>query len=81
MTVPRPQLPDDLKTCDALIEQLRTELHAVMEQIARLESATAKSRDAAAEIAHLEELFARYLATITENKSRRSNDWHPTTRY
>ena len=68
MTLSRPQHPDDLKSCRALIEQLLTELHAAMEQIARLESATAKSRDAAAEIAHLEELLARYQATITEQE-------------
>lgn len=66
MTSPSPELPDDLKSCHALIEQLRTELHAAAEEIAKLRSAAAKPRDAAAHIAHLEELLARHQETIAE---------------
>lgn len=68
MTLPRPELPDDLQSCQALTERLWTELHAAMEQIARLESAAAEARDTAAQIAHLEELLARHQATIAEQE-------------
>jgi transposase len=68
MTSPRPELPDDIKSCQALIERLRTELHAATQQIAKLQSAAAEARDTAAHIAHLEELLARHQETIAEQE-------------
>jgi transposase len=68
MTSPRPQLPADIKSCHALIEQLRAELRAATKQIARLQAAATEARDAATQIAHLEELLGRYQATITEQE-------------
>lgn len=66
MTLPRPELPDDLQSCQALIQRLRTELHAATQQLAQLQAAAAAARDTAAHIAQLEELLAQYQATIAE---------------
>jgi hypothetical protein len=46
MTSPRPEHPDDIKACHALIEQLQAELHATKDQIAKLQSAAADAQDA-----------------------------------
>lgn len=58
MTLPPPELPDDVKSCQALIEQLRAQLQAAADE----------ARDAAAHIAHLEELLAQHQATIAEQE-------------
>src|SRR5690242_12194070 len=73
MTSPRPELPDDVKACHALIERLRTELHAARDQIAKLQSAAADAQDAAAQIAQLEELLARCQETIAEQEQTIEN--------
>jgi transposase len=70
MTSPCPELPDDIKSCHALIEQLRAELHAATEQVAGLLAAARESRDAATHIERLEELLARYQATIAEQEEK-----------
>ena len=66
MTSPRPELPDDLQACHALIEQLRTELAAAGDQGADLQHAKAQ-------IAQLEALLARYQETITEQEQTIEN--------
>ena len=80
MPSPCSELPDDIKRCHALIEQLRTELQAATEQNAKLQSAVAEARDTAAhiardiardtaaQIAHLEELLVRHQETIAEQE-------------
>ena len=57
MTSPRSELPDDLKSCHALIEQLQAELWAA-----------AEAREAAERIAHLEALLAEYQETIADQQ-------------
>jgi hypothetical protein len=37
MTSPGAELPDDIQSCQALIEPLRTKLHAATERMAQLE--------------------------------------------
>jgi transposase len=71
MTAPRPELPDDLQACHALIEQLRGELLAAREQDAQLQDA--KLQDAQAQIAQLEALLARCQETITEQEQTIEN--------
>jgi transposase len=73
MTSPSPALPDDIKSCQALIEQLRAELHEATQQIAQLQSKIAEAGDAAAQIAHYEELLARQQATIAEQEQTIEN--------
>lgn len=73
MTSLRPELPDDIKSCHALIEQLRAELHAAQDQIAKLQSAAAELQDTAAQIAQLEELLARHQETISEQEQTIEN--------
>lgn len=68
MPSPCSELPDDIKRCHALIEQLRAELQAATEQNAELQSAAAETRDTAAQIAHLEELLVRHQETIAEQE-------------
>ena len=74
MTSPRPELPDDIQACHALIEQLQAELDAARDQIATLQLAAAV-QDAAAQDARaqLEELLARYQETITEQEQTIEN--------
>jgi transposase len=57
MTSPRPELPADIESCHALIEQLQAELQAATE-----------ARDAAEQIAHLEALVAKYQETIADQQ-------------
>ena len=73
MTSPRPQLPDDIKACHALIEQLQAELHAARDQIAQLQPAAAVAPDAAAQIAQLEELLGGCQETIAEQEQTIEN--------
>jgi transposase len=73
MTSPRPELPDDVQACHALIEQLRTELEATRDQVAKLQSAAANTQDARAQIAQLEALLARYQETIAEQEQAIEN--------
>ena len=73
MTSPRPQLPDDINSCHVLIEQLQAELQTAREQIAKLQSAAAEARDAAAHIAHLETLLAEHQETIADQQQTIDN--------
>ena len=49
MTSPRPELPDDIQSCQALIEQLRGELQAAAGRLAHLEALLAESRETIAD--------------------------------
>ena len=49
MTSPGAELPDDIKSCQALIEQLRTKLHAAAEQMAHLEELLARHQETIAD--------------------------------
>ena len=49
MTSPGAELPDDIKSCQALTEQLRTKLHAAAEQIAHLEELLARHQETIAD--------------------------------
>jgi transposase len=44
MSSPGAELPDDLPSCQALVEQLRTELHAAKEQLSHLEELLARQQ-------------------------------------
>ena len=58
MTSPRPELPDDIDRCHALIAQLQAEL----------QTAAAAAHDGAAHVAHLETLLAQHQETIAEQE-------------
>ena len=73
MTSPRSELPDDLKSCHALIEQLQAELRAATEQIAKLQAAVDEAQDAAEHVAHLEALLAKYQETIADQQQTIEN--------
>lgn len=73
MTSPRPELPDDIHSCHALIAQLRAELQTVREENAQLQSAAAAAGDAAAHLAHLETLLAQHQETIAEQQQTIEN--------
>lgn len=79
MTSFRSELPDDLKSCHALIEQLQAELQATTEGIVELQAAAAESQDAEARettdehIADLEALLAKYQATIADQQQTIEN--------
>ncbi|MEO6436770.1 MAG: hypothetical protein ABIP55_13560 [Tepidisphaeraceae bacterium] len=49
MTSRGAELPDDVKSCQALIEQLRTKLHAAAEQMAHLEELLARRQETIAD--------------------------------
>ena len=49
MTSPGAELPDDIKSCQALIEQLRTKVHAATEQMAHLEELLARHQETIAD--------------------------------
>jgi len=49
MTSPGAELPDDLQSCQALVEQLRAELSAAVEQIAHLEGLVARHQETIAD--------------------------------
>ena len=67
MPSPRPELPDDVKSCHALIEQLQSELRAAKEQISQLQLAASETPDQT-HVAHLEHLLAEYQETIAEQQ-------------
>jgi len=73
MTSPRSELPDDLESCHALIEQLQTELQAATEQIATLQAAADEAQDSVEHIADLEALLAKYQETITDQQQTIEN--------
>ena len=62
------KLPGDIKRCHALIKDLRAELRAMRMENAKLQADVERSRDAAREIGHLEELIARQQETISEQE-------------
>ena len=62
------KLPGDIKRCHALIKDLRAELRATRMENAKLQADVERSRDAAREIGHLEELIARQQETISEQE-------------
>src|SRR6478609_2202176 len=49
MTSPGAELPDDIQSCQALIEQLRAKLHAAAERMAQLEELLARHRETSAD--------------------------------
>ena len=49
MTSPGAELPDDIQSCQALIEQLRTKLHAATERMAQLEELLARHQETIAD--------------------------------
>jgi hypothetical protein len=49
MTSPGAELPDDIQSCQALVEQLRTKLHAAAEQRAQLEELLARHQETIAD--------------------------------
>ena len=73
MTSSRPELPDDIESCHALIERLWAELHAASEQIAKLQLVAGEGRDSAAQIAHLEVLLAEHQETIADQQQTIEN--------
>jgi transposase len=71
MTSLRSELPDDLKSCHALIVQLQAELRAANEQLAKLQ---AKADEGATEqVSHLEALLAKYQETIADQEQTIEN--------
>lgn len=58
MTLPRPELPSDIASCHALIEQLYAQLQQVTQQT------SLEAQDATARSAHLEALLTEHKATI-----------------
>ena len=73
MTSPRSELPEDLHSCHALIEQLQAELQTATEQIAKLQGAAAEAQEAAERIAQLEALLAEYQETIADQQQTIEN--------
>ena len=73
MTSPRPELPADIESCHALIEQLRAEVLTATEQIAKLQAAAAETQDSALHIADLEALLAKYQETIADQQQTIEN--------
>jgi len=49
MTSPGAELPDDIQSCQVLIEQLRTKLHAAAERMAQLEELLARHQETIAD--------------------------------
>lgn len=70
MTSPHHKLPDDLKSCHALIVQLQAELHAATTRIETLQS---EATDASAHSTHLEALLAQYQETIVDQQQTIDN--------
>jgi transposase len=68
-----PELPDDIKSCHALIEQLQAELQSATQQLARLQSASDEAPNPAARIAQLEGLVAEQQETIAEQQQTIDN--------
>jgi len=64
MTSPGPDLPNDIASCHALIEQLRAELQVASQQIDEMKSMGLQ--EAAARLAHLEALLAEDHETIAD---------------
>jgi len=73
LTSPRGKLPGDIKRCHALIKDLRAELRSTRTENVKLQADVEKSRDAATEIGHLEELIARQQETISEQEQTIEN--------
>ncbi len=67
MTLPRPELPNDINRCHALIEQLRAELHVTRQQLEEMKS-IGELQDAVARISHLEALLAGDQETIADQQ-------------
>jgi len=69
MTSPGAELPDDLQSCQALVEQLRAELSAAVEQIAHLEGLVARHQETIADQEQaLENLAASDLPALTADE-------------
>lgn len=66
MTMPHPQLPNDIGSCHVLIKRLHAELQVASQRIEELTSVGLQ--DAAARIAHLEALLAEHKETIAEHE-------------
>ena len=73
MTSLRSELPDDLKSCHALIAQLQAELRAATEQLAKLQGKADEAQDATEQVAHLEALLAKYQETIADQQQTIEN--------
>jgi hypothetical protein len=73
MTSPRSELPDDLKSCHALLEQLQAELRAATERTAKLQTAADETQDDSEHVAHLEALLAKYQETIADQQQTIEN--------
>ena len=73
MTSLRSELPDDLKSCHALIAQLQAELRAATEQFAKLQGKADEAQDATEQVAHLEALLAKYQETIADQQQTIEN--------
>jgi len=73
MTSPRSELPDDLKSCHALIAQLQAELRVATEQLAKLQAKADEAQDATEHVAHLEALLAKYQETIADQQQTIEN--------
>lgn len=73
MTSLRSELPDDLKSCHALIAQLQADLRAATEQLAKLQGKVDEAQDATEQVAHLEALLAKYQETIADQEQTIEN--------
>jgi len=66
MTLPDPELPNDIGSCHALIKQLRAELQVASQQIEEMKSIGLQ--DSTARIAHLEALLTEHQETIADQQ-------------
>ena len=71
MTSPGSELPNDIISCHALIEQLHAELQVASRQIDEMKSIGLQ--DAASRIAHLEALLAEHEETIADQQQTIKN--------
>ena len=71
ITLPQPELPNDIASCHALIKQLHAELQVASHRIEELSSAGLQ--DAATRIAHLEALLSENEETIADQQQTIKN--------
>jgi transposase len=68
MTTPRPQLPDNIQGCHALISQLQVELDAVRKALTTSKATLGEATDATAQIADLQAQLAQCQETIADQE-------------
>lgn len=71
MTLPQPELPNDITSCHALIKQLHAELQVAVQRIEEMDAVGLQ--DAVTQLAHLEALLAEHKATISDQQQTIKN--------